>query len=176
MKRVRNFLIYAAVLCAALMFFAPKVNLYYQAEHALKPYGVIISDEHPIDRGFWLDVEEAKLYVQQIESAKATETRLMLFGFYNQVEIRDVELASALQQFVPASIERILIRYTVLDPLHVTLEASGDFGTATARFSVTERTLLAEIAPSKLMTSRFGHTLRTLKKNEAGGYLYESRF
>ncbi len=176
MKKLRNFFLYALLMLAALMLFTPKVNLYYQAEQLLKPYEVVISGEEVRDSGFWLDISDATLYVKQIESAEAKHVKIKLFGLYNALSVDGVMLSSAVAQFLPQEIEQINVRYSIIDPLHVHLDAVGDFGTATATVSIMERKMRALIEPSKIMTSRFAHTLRTLKKDEAGGYVYESRF
>lgn len=176
MKKLRNFFLYFLLLLGALMLFTPKVNLYYQAEQLLKPYGVVVSGEEVKDGGFWLGITDATLYVKQIESAEVKSAEIKLFGLYNAVDVEGVMLSSAVAQLLPQEIGQIKVRYTIIDPLNIHVDAAGDFGTATATVNVMERTMRALIAPSKLMTSRFAHTLRRLKKDEAGGYVYESRF
>ena len=68
------------------------------------------------------------------------------------------------------------MQYAVYDPMHVTIEAVGDFGTAQGEVSPTERMVRLTLQPSKLMKTRFRSTLNKLKKDETGGYYYESRF
>jgi hypothetical protein len=172
----RNKLVLTVTGIVIITLLLPKINLYYQFEHEIKPYGIILSGEQLDDKGFWLNIKDATLYVKQIESAHAQNIDVMLFGLYNRIDLQNIALSSTLEQFVPTKLDRVMVRYTVLDPLHVTVDAAGDFGTAQAKASLIERTLSVTLQPSKLMKSRFRSTLNRLKKNETGGYLYESRF
>jgi hypothetical protein len=172
----RSKLVLTATGLLAIMLLLPKVNLYYQLEHEVKPYGVILSGERLDDKGLWLNIDDATLYIKQIESAHAQSIEILLLGLYNRIDIKKIALSSTFDSFVPTDVERIRILYSVLDPLHVTVDAAGDFGTAQAKASLTERTISVTLQPSKLMKTRFRSTLNRLKKDETGGYRYESRF
>jgi hypothetical protein len=172
----RNKLVLTVTGLIVIMLLLPKINLYYQLEHEIKPYGIILSGEQLDDKGFWLNIKDATLYVKQIESAHAQNIDVMLFGLYNRIDLQNIALSSTLEQFVPTELDHVKVRYSVLDPLHVTVDAAGDFGTARAKASIIERTLSVSVQPSKLMKSRFRSTLNRLKRDETGGYRYESRF
>lgn len=176
MKRMMKFMGFAVVALGALLFFAPKENLYYLLENSIKPYGIIVSDETLRERGVGLHVEEAKVYVKEVESAAVEKAAILCLGLYNRLDVRGVRLAPAFEQFFPPAIEAATFSYSVLDPLHIKAEAVGEFGRAEARISLRERLAKVVIAPSELMTSRYAQTLSRLGKDETGGYLYESRF
>lgn len=172
----RNKLIVTLAGIVVIMLLLPKINLYYQFEHEIKPYGIILSGEQLDDKGLWLNIKDATLYVKQIESAHAQNIDVIFLGLYNRIDLKKIALSSTFEQFVPTDIEHLRVRYSVLDPLHITVDAAGDFGTAQAKASLNERTIAVTLQPSKLMKTRFRSTLNRLKKDETGGYLYESRF
>ncbi len=154
----------------------PKINLYYQLEHLIKPYGVILSGEEMEDKRLWLSIKDGVLFYQQIESAKIETIDVMLFVLYDRIRAENIRLSSTLEGFLPPDIEHITLRYSVLDPLRVTLEGVGDFGELSGELLLRERSVKVTLKPSLLMTKRFASTLKTLKRDNTGGYYYESRF
>lgn len=176
MKTVMKLLGFAAIAVCAVLFFAPKENLYYLLEKKMEPYGIIIGDEALEERGVGLHVDDATVYVREIESAGVKKTAILCLGLYNRVDVEGVRLAPAFEQFFPAKIEKMTFLYTIFDPLHLTAEAVGEFGTAEARLSLRDRLVKVVIAPSDLMMSGYANTLKTMSKDEAGGYFYESSF
>ncbi len=154
----------------------PKINLYYQLDHLIKPYGVILSGEEIEDKRLWLSIKDGVLFYQQIESAKIETIDVMLFVLYDQIRVENIRLSSTLEGFLPPEIEHITLRYSVLDPLKVTLEGVGDFGELSGELLLRERSMKVTLKPSTLMTKRFASTLKTLKRDNTGGYYYESRF
>lgn len=176
MKHLGNALLYLVLFVVALILFAPKDNIYFLLEEKLQPYGVVIDGEALRDRGLWLEIRHATLYVKDIESVTADRVSVALFGLYNRISVENATLAPPLAELFPEGIEHIDIIYAVWDPLHLRITAEGDFGTADALVSIRQRNVVADVLPSELMQSRFGATLRKLKQNETGGYRYETRF
>lgn len=164
----------AAIVIIAL--FVPKYNLYYQVEHLIQPHGIILSGEELKDNRLWLTVNDATLYYEQIDTAHIKTMDAMLFVLYNRITATDIRLSSTLKGFVPLDISRMTLYHSVLNPLKVFLEGSGDFGEVKGEFLLTDRTFKLTLSPSALMTKRFQSTLSTLKKDGTGGYYYESRF
>lgn len=176
MKRIGRALLCLALFLVMLIILAPKANLYYLAEKQLAPQGVVIDGEALSDRGFGLEIGHATLYAQQIESASAERIVVDLFGLYNRVVAEKVTFSKPLQKFWPAEVNRAEVSYALWDPMHVIIDAEGDFGSLKGVISLADRTVTARLEPSQLMLTRFRATLRQLKKDETGGYRYESRF
>jgi hypothetical protein len=176
MKRIGRFLFYGALFLIALILLAPKVNLYYLAEEQLEPRGIIIDGETLTDRTFSLEISGATLYAQQIESGSAEHITINLLGLYNRITVEEMALSKTLAKFWPAAVSKAEMTHAFWDPLHLNIAAEGDFGTLKAVVSLADRTLTARLEPSQLMRRRFGATLRQLKKDDTGGYRYESRF
>lgn len=174
--RLRHIIGYAVLTLVTVLYFLPKTNLYYKLEHTLQPKGIIIHNEHIDDRRFWLEILDAELYVQKIESMRIDKSAIMLFGVYNKVDLEGITLASTLGQFVPKKIQSARFRYRLYDPLNVNATVSGDFGKAKIRLNLYERVITADVEASKLMKSKFSATLKNLTRDKKGGYHYEYRF
>ena len=176
MKKIGLFLLYSLLFVAALLFFTPKENLYYFAEEQLKPLGVVVGYEDVVDHGFTLEISHAQLYFKKIKSADIGTINIAAFGVYNAVDIKNIVLDSAAEQFFPPLIEHIEIRQHLLSPMQVHAHALGDFGEAQAVVNLTDRNGTVVLTPSKMMSKRYRNTLRQLKKTKEGTYRYVFKF
>ncbi|MBU1659432.1 hypothetical protein KKG72_10350 [bacterium] len=176
MVKLSRFLGYFVFFILALMYFTPKVSVYYFLEQQLKPYAVIISSEEVKDDGFTLGIEHASISVKSIESANIGEIGVKIFVLYNSLNLKNITLSSAAGSFIPLQADAAEIRYTVLNPLHVVAHAKGDFGEVQAQFNLLQNTLHLKLIPSDVMLKDYTHTLKTLVKNESGEYLYDKTF
>lgn len=171
-KKTAIFFAYVFVFLFALIAFTPKESLYFFAEQKLEPFGVVIAQEQLQDKLFTLELEDATLYAQKIEAAKVSASQITLLGIYNSIEVEGVELASMVESFVPQKIAHISLRYSLVDPLNVVIEADGEFGDVNGAFSIVERKLELHLKPSKVMLEKYRSTLREFKKDQNGEYNY----
>jgi hypothetical protein len=174
--RFLKFIAYSGFFILALMYFTPKVALYYFAETQLKPYGVIVTDEKVIDNGFTLSIKDAVVTFKNIESATIKDTDIYLFALFNKIKISDIKLASTAATLVPTGISFIDISYTIFNPLNIVAYSSGGFGEAEVNVSLLDKKAVLKLKPSKLMSQKYRSTLRNLKKSKDGGYEYAKNF
>lgn len=174
--RLRSMIGYGILALVMVLFFLPKPNLYYKLEHELQPQGIIIHNEHLDDKRLWLEILDAELYVQKIESAHIHRSSIMLFGVYNQIDMEQITLASTLGQFVPKHIQSAQFRYGLYDPFNVHATILGDFGKAEITLNLYDRLITVNADASALMKSEFSATLKNLVPDKKGGYHYEYRF
>jgi len=172
-KKIVKFSLYVLFFLAAVLFFIPKVSLYYLAEKELKKYDVVVSNERVDDRGFTLSINSANVYVKSIKSANIVEINIKPFLLYNGVNVKNITLADTAKSFVPLKIEQLNIEYSLFNPLNITANAKGEFGELEISVQVVERRVHLELQPSKLMLKSYQNTLRQLKKTENGGYVYD---
>ncbi len=174
--RTRSIIGYGLLTLVTILYFIPKTNLYYQLEHKLQPHGIIIHNEHVDDKRFWLEISDAQLYVQKIESLHVDKTKVMLLGFYNRIKFNNILLASTLGQFVPEQINTATLYYALYNPLSIKGSILGDFGQADVHIDLYEGLLTADIKPSDLMKTEFSSTLKNFIRDKKGVYHYEYRF
>ena len=171
-----KFFAYLLFFLAALIYFTPKVNLYYLLETQLKEQSVVINDEVVHDNGLSLTINNASINLKSIESAKIKEINVKFFGVYNSISVTGISLASVAATMVPTEVQSISITYSVLDPLHLVATAVGEFGDAVLSFGAFDGVLHVELHPSKKMLASYRQTLRNLKKSKEGAYIYDKTF
>ena len=175
-KKLALFFAYLSFFMLALMYFTPKVSIYYFFETQLKPYDIIISSESVQDSGLTLSIEDGVVFVKSIDSAKIKSVDVTILGVYNALSITEIELSSVVGSFVPLKIAQVDAVYSVIDPLNITANAVGEFGEVEAVVNLLERTLHVKLIPSALMKKDYRHTLRNLKKSENGEFVYDKTF
>lgn len=175
-KKLYKFLAFSLFFILAVMYFTPKVSVYYFAEEMLKEYGIIISKEEAVDNGLTLTLSHGIVSFKGIDSATLDELNIKLFGVYNSLDVNGVLLSSTAAAFVPLKIEHIEASYSVINPLYAIASAEGEFGSAELEFSILDNSIHLLLKPSKLMLQKYKSTLRNLKKNEEGEYVYDKTF
>jgi len=175
-KKLSMFFAYVIFFILALMYFTPKVSLYYMLEKELTNYEVVLSDESVNDSGFALHVESVNVYVKGIDSANVESITLKVFGLYNSLVVENIRLSSVASNFIPINISEVSISYSIFDPLHVKISGSGGFGEASGSVHVLDRILNIKITPSNEMQKKYRNSISKLTKNEDGSYSYVKTF
>ncbi len=175
-KRILSFFSYVLFFTVAVMYFTPKVSIYYLLEEQIKPYNIIVSSEDHVDSGFTLNLKNANISVKSIESATIDEIDMKLFVLYNVVNLKGITLSSTAKYFAPLNIENANIVYSIFNPLNVKAHSVGEFGELDATFNIAERTLHIDLLPSKEMLKDYKSTLKNLTKDENGEFTYDKTF
>ena len=175
MKKVALFFGYLLIAIFFVILLSPKVQLYYKLEQLLQTKQVILTQEHISDSGLSLHVKEAKLYYGDMYVASLSELSITPLLIYNTLHIESFTLSKEMEQFLPRDIDAIAISYSVIDPLHVTINAQGAFGALTGRVDLKARHLVLDLEPSATLLKKRPFWMRRLKKVE-GVYRYESSY
>lgn len=173
MVKLFQFFAYSFFFLGALLFFIPKVSLYYYAEKELAKHKVLISKETSVDTGFTLKLNNASVYYDLIQSAHIDKADLKVFLFYNTFSLENIKLSDILTSIVPIEIKSIHIKHFIFNPLYITGTSSGQFGKATMSFNILNKNLKLLLEPSEIMQKKYRSTLRKLTKQEDGSYVYE---
>ena len=176
MVRILKFSAYALFFIFALIFFMPKVSLYYYAEQKLAENKIIFSNESAVDNGLSLKLSNADISYDAIESANIKNIDIKLLIFYNSLSVENIELSSMASSFVPLHIKRLDIKYTILNPVTIIANASGEFGEANARLNILDKNVTILLTPSELMLNKYKNTLQSLRRNQSGEYEYVKIF
>jgi len=174
--RLPNIIVYVILTFVAVLYFAPKANLYYKLEHQLQPYGIVIHNEHVEDKWFWLDITQAQVYIQKLESMHIQKTQLLFLGVYNQVNFEGITLAQTLGHFLPKDIHTAKLSHALYNPFKVTATVVGGFGKADITLNLYEKGATVNIQASELMKSKFSATLDNFTLDKKGVYHYEYLF
>ena len=175
-KKLSIFLGYTLFFTLSLIYFTPKIALFYLAEKELNKFDLIISNEKIIDSGFSLEVSDFNLYIKSIESAKVQDLDITIFGLYNRVILQNIVLSNTAKSFVPLNIYLVEAKYTIFNPLNATATADGEFGKLDVTFNLLEMALNIKLFPSEIMLKKYRSTMSQLSKNEDGSYSYAKNF
>lgn len=173
MKRLRRVLGYLLLVLALAIYFSPKRQLWYAAETALKPYGVVLSGEFVSDSGFSLELEKGMLYYDDLEIAKLGDVSITSFLLFSAVSVAPFSFSDEMQQFLPGTVEEIKVYHSIIDPLHVNIRAEGEFGKLEGAVSLTDHDVNLSLMPSAALLTQKPLWLNELKKQTSGAYTYE---
>ncbi len=175
-RRPLKYISYTLFFILALIYFTPKIAVYYLLENKLSPYGIVISDEKLQENGLYLDIKDAVVFTKEIETAKIQEMKIKIFGFYNSINLTNIKLSSALSSLTPTNISNLYISYSIFNPLNIKAQANGEFGKVEAKFNLTNLHLHLDLEASSIMKKDFKSTLRDLKRLDTGVYSYDKTF
>lgn len=167
---------YILFFICALVFFMPKTSLYHYAEKELEKHKVVFSNEQALDSGLSLKLSDVDISYESIESANVEVVDVKLFLLYNTISIHNIILSDMAASFIPVKVESLEVHYSIVNPLYITANASGEFGEASAKVNILDRNATLLLNPSPLMKKKYSSTLRKLKKNNQGEYRYAKNF
>lgn len=175
-KKLLKFFAFTLFFLFALVALTPKESFYFLLEQELQKYDVIVSNESLEDKLLSLGVENLEITTKGIDSARVANGEIMLLLFYNSINLQDIMISSLVDAYAPSKVDTLHVDYTIFNPLVVSAKGEGDFGQAHAEFHLLDRELKLFINPSKLMLSRYEKSMRMLKKDENGEYIYAKTF
>lgn len=175
-KKLLKFFAFSLFFLLALVAFTPKEGFYFLLEQELQKFDVVISNERVEDNLLSLEIQNLQITTKGIDSLEVESADITLLLLYNAINFKDIRVSSLIDAYAPSKIDRVHVRYNILNPLAITADSEGDFGQARAEFHILDRELKLFINPSKLMMSRYQKTMRMLKKDENGEYIYAKTF
>jgi hypothetical protein len=176
MKKIAWALFYFFIAIYSVIFFAPKINLYYQLEELMQERQIVVTQEDIKDYGFSMAIKDGSLYYGDLMVAKFDKISILSLLVFNQISIDPLMLSEDMKNFFPRNIEGATILYTPLNPLHVSLKASGDFGSMSGDINLLERKITIDLEASKKLLSKKPFWMKKLKKTETGGYQYATTY
>jgi len=176
MKRIGSFAAYFIITLVLILFFLPKINLYYQAEAFIEKYKLTISGEKLFDNGLSFKIKEGTIYFDDLIVAKIDEISIVPLLIHNSISVSSFSFSEDMEQFLPLGIENINITHSVFNPVHVKIESSGDFGSLEGDIALYDRNISLVLFPSKLLMKQKPFWMKRLKKDLQGGYRYESAY
>ncbi len=176
MVKIFKLFAYLFFFVMALIYFAPKQNLYFYAEQELQKLKVVFSKEEIVENAFSLQLNHMKLLYDSIESADVGSLNVELLLLYNVVSAKDIELSSMAASFVPLRIKSVEVKYSILNPINVIFQAEGEFGEAYGKLNIVDRNVSVVLKPSLLMLNAHKGTMKELHKNKNGEYSYDKTF
>lgn len=167
---------YTLFFVIALIYFMPKISMYYFFEKELQNYKIVFSKEEVVDQGLSLELSYVNVSYDGIDLAKIQSIETKLFLIHNTIELQNIALADFTKSTLPSAIDTMKINYSIWEPLEVNVIIDGQFGHANGTVQIMDKNMTLTIEPSELMLQKYTHTLSTMKKNTQGSYEYEKTF
>ena len=175
LKKMLRFLLWSLLFVYLAIALLPKESLFYQAERLLEPMKIYVNEADLSDRLLNFKLHEATILYQDVEAATIEGISLTTLLFYNRLSLTPFAIKEELAAFVPPKIATLSITQHILMPHKISIEAAGDFGTATGYVDLFERKLHIDIVFSSLVSRDYPALLKMVKHN-AEGYYYEQAF
>lgn len=175
MKKVMKFFSYLVLMLALLIFFLPKLNLYYAVEAILEKKKVYISDEEVLDRGFSLELRQAKLFFDKLPLAEIERIQLLPLVFYTTFDLTNIRINEGFSDFLPQEIHSVHVEHLFYNPMKVKFKGTNEDSHFYGNIDLLERVLSVHLRLSAKSEQRYATMLRKLSKEE-GGYFYEYKF
>ncbi len=149
----------------------PKQEIYYKLESLLLTHEVALNEEE-IDEGmFTLEFKNVCVYVKGIPIAKVEKIKLFTLLFYASIKVEGLEMDDSLSNMVPQETQEALLTHSILDPLSVSLDAIGSFGSMNGNIDLKDRTVYLDFNESKNIQMLKPQLQKTEK-----GWVYETSF
>ena len=168
MRLVKYALGFILLLIVALVFFAPKKELYFLLEKQIAKEGVVISGEQISQNPVGLKLQNPHIYYRGINSAKAKQITATVLLLFNRVEVRELQVDDSLYSMFPVAVQVARLDYLLWQPLKIKVLLKGNFGTAAGYYDILKRDLKIRLIKAEDISAIKRH----LKKDDRG-WFYE---
>lgn len=173
MKSILKSLMIFLFILMALIAFLPKKNLYFLAETFLEQKKIILYGERITEKPFALSLNTVKLNYNGIDAGNIELLSSQIYLFYNTINVKNATFVQEISQFVPNKIQNLKIQYSVLSPLKVLVNSSGDYGVLKGFFQIPKRELTLVLEPSRQMQAKYKSLMNKFKQID-GQYVYRA--
>ncbi len=175
MKTLLKIFAYLLVMLALVIFFLPKVNLYYKAEEFMLRQKLSISNELVRDSGVTLEINNGDILFDKLALAHIDSVCLSPWLFYNRIRFQNIHVNEGFSDFLPEEIEDIVLRHVVYNPTKVELSGKSGKDLVYGEVDLLERVVRIHLQLESRSEEKYRSMLARLNKEE-GGYLYEYKF
>ncbi|SFV71185.1 hypothetical protein MNB_SV-13-777 [hydrothermal vent metagenome] len=171
MQMVKKAFFFVFLTLFFILLFMPKVELYHTLEKTLAKQDIRLN-EKTIEKGlFSLTVKDITLYIKGIAIAHIESIEFRTYLFYSRVMITNISIDESLHKQVPAQTDEIKIQHSVSNPLFVSLDANGSFGSILGEIALKERDIKIDFIESKDISM-----LKAFLTKGEKGWSYEKSF
>jgi hypothetical protein len=114
--RILYLALYTLVIFFAVIYFAPKKNLYYLAENILADKGIYFVGETIEEQAFGLKVSNISVVYQKEHVAKIGTMEITPFVIFNRLLLSNITVEDPVVSFIPNQIDTIAAHYLIVMP------------------------------------------------------------
>ncbi|MEA2047188.1 MAG: hypothetical protein U9O64_01925 [Campylobacterota bacterium] len=171
MSVVKYLIFLSVIIWLGIVVLMPKQALYYALEERLSSEDIVLN-EKGIEEGFFgLTLKDVSVYAKGIHVATIQEIDLFTLLFYSSIEIKALRMDDSLKTMVPQETNSASLKHFLYDPLLVSVEAIGTFGSVVGEINFNERNVHLDFNESKNI-----EMLRPQLEKGDKGWVYETSF
>lgn len=155
------------------VYFFPKNELYFYSLNKAQEFGIQVQDEVFLDNGLGFKINDANLFIKDINAANIESINSNFYIFSNEIDINNVIVSSNFKNFVPRNISNINIKYAIWNPLFVNIKIFGKSFKAEGYFDIMNLKLVLNLNPSSQFIRSYPFILSEMKKINSKEYRYE---
>ncbi|MDF1879703.1 hypothetical protein JHD50_00035 [Sulfurimonas sp. MAG313] len=172
MKKIMKFFIYFILMLAIILFFVPKVNVYYLAETFMKQKNIYISDEDIYDNGFSLELVNAKIFFDKLELMKIDTIKFSPWIVYNSIRLDVIDINEGFSDFLPRDLSFIEAKHVFYNPTQIMIRGESQDSSLFGEIDFIERVVRLHFRIGVKSEKKYKNLLSKLTKEE-GGYYFE---
>jgi len=144
----------------------PKKNLYYLLEHHLSNQDIIISNEDISSHPLSFSISNADIIYKDIPAGMLQQLRLNLYPHQISLTLNKFIMNDSIKNILPANIDSLQLRYSILAPSKITIEGKTDFGTIEGDFRLFDQTLSLVLYPVDYLTPNQKNVLKFMQYHQ----------
>lgn len=166
--------LYVLYIFLIVLIFVPKEKLFYTIETWLAQEHLYITDETLNDRLIFLDAQNARIVLDNLEVASVENIRITPWILFNRLSVSSVDVSSQYRSLFPGKIDEMELTYSILHPLSVQIHARGDFGECRGAVDLVEQKVRVVFDATQELR-KFPMLVYKLHREEEG-LVYESAY
>lgn len=175
-------IIYPLFFLITFTLFLPKENIYYFALDKLVEQKVSLEHKSIKEDMVSLDINDVNLKYDNIQTSNIKDIKVQTYLLFNQIKIENISVDPSMKKFVPGTIDKIEMTYSVTDPLKINVFSSFDMGECEGYVDVLNKTVRLELLVSNSFKSKYRQIVKYLtkidqdKKTKQTRYTYEYKY
>lgn len=165
-------LLYVLIFYITLVFCLPKNEIISYVDTVFFNQSEVKYELKLENKIFGYESKNAKINYQNNPAAKIETIDINPYIIYNTFEMKNILLQGMPGSFFPNKIQDVTVIYSIFNPTKISLNITGDFGTALGHLDLVNSIVYLEVTPSALMQTTYSFILNRMKKS-GKIYIYE---
>lgn len=120
--------LYPLYLLIIVVIMIPKEKLYFTVESYLAENHIYLNNETFSNALVYFDAENIDVLMDAQQIATIGNVRISPWIFLNRFTLNDISFSPLYRNFFPGTVERVVMSYSLLNPLEISIDGEGDFG------------------------------------------------
>lgn len=165
---------YSLYVLLLVIVMIPKEKFYYAFESTLSQYHLFISNEDISNSLVYLEVNNGEVLLDNQKIAVIDHIRIIPLVLINKLTLSSITFSPLYRSLIPGKVDTLVLTYSLLHPLSVSIQGDGDFGHCDGNIDLLEQKV-AITFDATAQLGRYPLLVSKLHQGE-GGLIYEDTF